>query len=145
MRRDRIVHRDPQSLREASRELLRKHTAWLPTSNPIPRFRARFEHDLPDLTREGMEAYHAWVFGTVRQLGAAAELAALYLRWLDDSPVAPTAPAADNFLRTSNVCKSLVLKIARAVNARRALDASGSFDELTSAWELSSTALRSLP
>lgn len=145
VRRDRIVHRDPQSLREASRELLRKHTAWLPTSNPIPRFRARFEHDLPDLTREGMEAYHAWVFGTVRQLGAAAELAALYLRWLDDSPVAPTAPAADNFLRTSNVCKSLVLKIARAVNARRALDASGSFDELTSAWELSSTALRSLP
>jgi hypothetical protein len=91
-----------------------------------------------------MGAYHAWVFGTLRQLGAAAELAALYLRWLDGDPDGPPARAAEPFLATSIVCKSLVLKIARAVNSRRALDASASFDELTSSWDLASTALRDL-
>jgi Domain of unknown function (DUF1839) len=144
VRCDRARHLDGPRLRDNSRELLRKHLQWRPQANPMPKFRERFERDLPELSRQGMGAYHAWVFGTLRQLGAAAELAALYLRWLEGGPGGRPTPAADSFLATSTVCKSLVLKIARAVNSRRALDASASFDELTSSWELASTALRGL-
>jgi hypothetical protein len=145
VRCDRARRLDARALRSASRELLRKHIEWRPQVNPIPKFRERFELDLPKLTSQGMEAYHAWVFGTLRQLGAAAELSALYLRWLDDDPEGQSAPAAEALLKTSTVCKSLVLKIARAVNSRRVLDASASFDELTSTWDLASTVLRGLP
>jgi hypothetical protein len=144
VRYDRAAVLDPRVLRERSRELLRKHIAWRPQVNPIPRFRERFERDLPELSRQGMGAYHAWVFGTVRQLGAASELAALYLRWLDSGPDTPAAAAAQPFLDISTVCKSLVLKVARAVNSRRPLDASASFEQLTSAWELANSALRGL-
>jgi Domain of unknown function (DUF1839) len=144
VRCDRARHQDAQELRDNSRELLRKHIQWRPQVNPIPKFRERFERDLPELSRQGMGAYHAWVFGTLRQLGAAAELAALYLRWLVGDPEGRPAQAANSFLETSIVCKSLVLKVARAVNSRRALDASASFEELTSSWELASLALRDL-
>lgn len=145
VRCDRARHLDARALRDASRELLRKHILWRPQVNPIPKFRERFERDLPELSREGMGAYHAWVFGTLRQLGAAAELSALYLRWLDGGPECQPTQAAKAFLETSFVCKSLVLKIARAINSKRALDASASFEQLTSSWELASTALRGLP
>ena len=145
VRRDRIRYLDAPALRSASRELLRKHIDWRPKTNAIPKFRERLEHDLPHLTQVGMEAYHAWVFGTVRQLGAAAELSALYLRWLEDDPDSRAVHAANAFLTISTVCKSLVLKIARAVNARRTLDATASFEELSSAWELASTGLREVP
>lgn len=145
VRCDRIRRRDPHELRRLSRELLRTHIEWRSPLNPIPKFRERFELDLAMLTREGMEAYHAWVFGTLRQLGAAAELAALYLRWLDDDPRSRAAPAAEAFIKISTVSKSLVLKTARAVSSKRALDASASLKELTSAWELASAVLRALP
>jgi hypothetical protein len=145
VRCDRTRRLEPRALREASRQLLRKHIEWRPQVNPIPKFRERFERDLPGLSRDGMEAYHAWVFGTVRQLGAATELSALYLHWLDGASDGAGAQAAQALLKTSTVCKSLVLKIARAVNTKRALDASASFEELTSSWEIASAALRGLP
>jgi hypothetical protein len=141
VRHDRAAALAPDELRQRSRELLHKHVEWRPQLNPIPKFRDRFEHDLPELSRRGMGAYHAWVFGTVRQLGAASELAALYLQWLGG---AQGSQAAQPFFDISSVCKSLVLKVARAVNSQRRLDASASFDQLTSAWELGSRMLREL-
>jgi hypothetical protein len=141
VRYDRAAALDAGGLRERSRELLRKHGEWRPQINPIPKFRERFERDLPELSRRGMGAYHAWIFGTVRQLGAACELAGLYLQWLDG---AQGSGAAQPFLDISTVCKSLVLKVARAVNSKRPLDASASFEQLTSAWELASRTVREL-
>jgi hypothetical protein len=142
VRCDRIQRHDGQALREISRQCLRRHLAWRSRSNPLPEFHERFKHDLPLLVREGMEAYHAWVFGTIRQLGAATELSALYLRWLEPEPA--QAAAADALLSISSACKSLVLKIARAVHSKRALDASTSFEEMASAWETATGALSKL-
>ena len=141
VRYDRAAALDPDRLRERSRELLRKHLEWRPRGNPIAKFRERFERDLPELSRRGMGAYHAWVFGTVRQLGAASELAGLYLQWLEG---AQGSQFAQPFLDISTVCKSLVLKVARAVNSKRPLDASASFEQLSSAWELGSRMLREI-
>jgi len=141
VRYDRAAALDPDRLRERSRELLRKHLEWRPRGSPIAKFRERFERDLPELSRQGMGAYHAWVFGTVRQLGAASELAGLYLQWLEGAQV---SEFAQPFLDISTVCKSLVLKVARAVNSKRPLDAGASFEQLSSAWELGSRMLREI-
>lgn len=144
VRCDRIQPHDAQALREISRKCLRRHLAWRPQTNPVSRFHERFERDLPMLVREGMDAYHAWVFGTIRQLGAAAELSAIYLRWLEPDTAQPSAVAADALLRISSTCKSLVLKIARAVNSKRPLDASASFIAMATDWETVTGALSGL-
>ncbi len=144
VRHDRARALDAGALRAISRAQLIKHIDWRPADNPIGRFRERFAQDLPRLTQEGMEAYHAWVFGTLRQLGAASELSACFLRWLDTDGEHSLIQASEAFQTVSTVCKSLVLKVARAVNSKRALDASASFDEMALAWEAAGKALRGI-
>jgi Domain of unknown function (DUF1839) len=143
VRQDRIARKPAPILRQQSFALLREHVAWRPSTNPMQRFRERFELDLPAITQQGMQHYHAWVFGTLRQLGAASELSALYLRWLDPA-TARFEPAAAAFLDISTLGKSLLLKIARAVNAKRPLDASASFGAMADAWERASAELSAL-
>lgn len=118
-------------LKSRSAELLAKHADEMPNDNPIERFAARFARDLPMLQDQGLAHYHAWAFATVRQLGAAAELSALHLRWLDAQR---HASAADAWDRINQGAKTFILKAARAVNSRRALDASQYFDDWAQAW-----------
>lgn len=144
VRQDRAVLRPAVELRSISLDQLRKHAAWRTRDNPVQRFRVRFERDLPAIAQQGMAHYHAWVFGTLRQLGAASELSAAYLRWLDPAPAARFEVAAAAFSDISTIAKSLLLKIARAVNAKRALDASAAFDEMAAAWQRASASLEEL-
>jgi hypothetical protein len=132
VRVDRVVRRAPDELRALSRALVRKHLARRPADNPVARFGRRFAADLPWLTAEGLAFYHAWAFSTVRQLGAAFELAALHLRWLGDAPL---LPAADAFARVSDGAKAFILKAARAVNGKRVLDAGPMFEEMAASWQ----------
>jgi hypothetical protein len=129
---DRIARRPADELRALARVLLAKHIARRPKDNPVARFGARFAKDLPWITSEGLAFYHAWAFATVRQLGAAAELAQLHLEWLGD---AAFAPAAASFASVSQAAKAFILKAARAVNAKRALDAAPMFEEMAAAWQ----------
>jgi hypothetical protein len=131
VRIDRVVRRPDDDLRGLARALLRKHLARRPTSDPVARFGKRFAADLPWITGEGLAFYHAWAFATVRQLGAAAELAQLHVEWLGDAAL---APAAASFATVSQAAKAFILKAARAVNAKRALDAAPMFDEMAAAW-----------
>jgi Domain of unknown function (DUF1839) len=133
IRIDRVLHRPPAELRAISAELLDEHLAWRPPHNPVVRFRDRFEAELPALQREGLAHYHRWAFAGVRQLGAAFELAALYLRW--QWPDGRAADAAASFELIAQHAKTLILKAARAVNSGRALDARALFDEMAGAWE----------
>jgi hypothetical protein len=140
VRLDRLVRRPPADLAERSTGLLRKHVGRRPADNPIARFGRRFARDLPAIQDQGLAYYHVWAFATLRQLGAAAELAALFLRWLDGGgTVRPTAgrfaPAVDAYERISGGAKALILKAARAVNTRRALDAAPLFDEWAAEWD----------
>jgi hypothetical protein len=127
-------------LKARSSELLAKHASEMPTHNPIERFGVRFQRDLPMLQDKGLAHYHAWAFATVRQLGAAAELSALHLRWLDADRHAGAAAAWD---RISQGAKTFILKAARAVNTRRALDAAPYFDDWAQAWQAARVALSS--
>ena len=133
IRIDRVLHRPLSELRAISAELLDEHLAWRPASNPVVRFADRFEAELPHLQQLGFEHYHRWAFAGVRQLGAAFELAALYLRW--QWPDGRAAEAAAAFELIAQHAKTLILKAARAVNSGRALDARQLFDEMALAWE----------
>jgi hypothetical protein len=130
---------DPE-LKTHSTKLLARHVAEMPADNPVERFAARFRRDLPMLQDKGLAHYHAWAFATVRQLGAAAELAALHLRWLDAERHAGSAEAWD---RINQGAKTFILKAARAVNSRRALDASPYFDEWAQSWQAARDTLSS--
>lgn len=148
---DRIVRRGDAELRRLSTQLLRTYLAWRPLDNPVTRFHARFDADLLALQQVGLARFHAWAFATLRQLGAAFELAALYLRWLHaDSSAARVEPDASvsahpsiaEFELIALQAKALLLKSARAVNSGRAFDARPMFDEMAQAWERGMAALQ---
>ena len=132
---DRVVHRPLAELQALSGKLLARHLARRPATNPVRRFAERFARDLPSLHEKGLAHYHAWAFATVRQLGAAAELAAVYLRWLAGGDAGQLAPAAAAYDAISSGAKTLILKGARAVNGRKALDGAAMFDAMAAAWD----------
>ncbi len=136
IRIDRVVRRPDAELRAMSKKLLARHLARRPTDNPVHRFAARFAADLPGLQQKGLPYYHAWAFATVRQLGAAAELMAIYLRWLGGPD-----PAAAAYDTISAGAKAFILKAARAVNSRKPFDPSPQLAEWAAAWDTAIAAL----
>jgi len=135
IRTDRLLRRPEPELALISAGLLRDHFAWRPAHNPLPRFAERFNADLPLLHARGLAHYHAWAFTTLRQLGAAFELLSHHLRWLATRSDARLANAAERFDVIAQDSKSLILKVARVVNAQRAFDAAVAFAPMAQAWD----------
>jgi hypothetical protein len=132
IRIDRRVNHSPADLRARSRALLRDHLKRRPTANPFARFGWWFSAELPNLQDRGLPHYHAWAFANLRQIGAAFELAGLHARWLDDPAL---VPAADSLDIISTQAKTLILKAARAVNSKKALDVAPYVDAMGNAWQ----------
>lgn len=141
IRYDRVARRDLLELARLSKLLLVSHFAWRPAANPISNFSARMEEDLPRISELGLQYYHSWAFATIRQLGAAFELAADYLVWTNALGVIQDTSAEQQFRLIASGCKSLILKGARAVNSRKRFDALSALAPLEAAW---STGMRSL-
>jgi hypothetical protein len=145
IRVDRLQRRTDTELASMSRALLARAVDRLPESNPLPRFIARFGADFPAMHAKGLAHYHAWAFANTRQLGAAAELAALYLGWLQphatDLDLAAATEAAE---RISLACKSLILKGARAANSGRIQGLPELMQPIADDWELLARSLRQL-
>lgn len=135
VRVDRLVRRDPAQLAAIALVLLRRHFEWRPRSNPFTRFAARFAQDLPQMQAQGLAHYHAWAFASIRQAGAAFELAAAHLRWLAELVHAPFAVAAQPFDAISQGSKALILKGARAVHTGKPFDAGAPVGSLAQAWD----------
>lgn len=135
IRSDRVVRRSPDDLKSIALGLLREHQARRPTSNPMRRFGERLAHELPALPARGLPHYHAWAFATVRQFGAAFELAAAHLRW--QTALGPTTlePAAASFDRIAQGGKALILKLARTVNTGRPADLVPLLGDMATAWD----------
>jgi len=150
VRVDRLVRRPPAELAAMSRKYLRRHLDRRPDDNPMERFRARFERELTSLQDKGLAHYHAWAFATLRQLGSASELMATYVRWLAENDTtlganaASILPAAEAYERISAGAKTFILKAARAVNAKRPLDAGPTFDDWSAAWQTAAKTLDAL-
>jgi len=141
VRVDRVVTRPESEMKTMARSLLRRHLARRPATNPVARFEERFLHDLPGLQAAGLATYHKWAFAGIRQLGAASELAAQHLEWID-ADLFDTS--IDAFRQIASDSKALILKAARAVNAKRPLDASAVFGEMATSWNLATGHLESL-
>lgn len=135
VRKDALVRRDRGELVRLAVGFLRNHYLRRPAKNPVRAFEVRFAQDLPAMQDRGLGHYHAWAFGTIRQLGAATELAAAHLRWLSVGRGAERETAAAAFEQISKLCKTLILKAARAVNSRRSPDTAPLLGEIAVAWD----------
>jgi hypothetical protein len=142
VRIDRMVRREPQALARIAWELLREHLAWRPATNPFTRFGERLAQDLPGFAERSLARYHAWAFASVRQAGAAFELAAAHLRWHAGLGRTELLPAAEQFDTIAQGNKTLILKAARSVNSGRPLDAAPLCAELAQAWDRGMDLLR---
>jgi hypothetical protein len=129
VRIDRRVHRDDESLKQQALGLLREHYEWRPRRNPFTAFGERFSRDMPSMRSAGLDHYHAWAFASIRQAGAAFELAAAHLQWLGLN-----RPAAQ-FREVSAANKSLILKGARAAATGKLFDAKEAMAVMASAWD----------
>jgi hypothetical protein len=121
----------PKQLAARATELLRFHLRRRPATNPFTRYRQRLERDLDWLRSQPLAFFHLYAFATLRQLGANFELAATFLRWLDDGALAPAATQLDSIAATA---KTLMLRLARAVTHKKPLDLAP-FAALEDAWE----------
>jgi len=147
IRKDRLVRRPRAELVEMAVASLKKYLRRRPSDNPVARFGAQLDDDLASLSEEGLEVYHQWAFATLRQLGAAFESVALCLSWIEQSsieqlsieqgqePTPELSPAVEAFSAISDQAKVLLLKAARAVNRKRALDAGEDVKAMAEAWQ----------
>ncbi|MET3373551.1 hypothetical protein ABIC89_002613 [Variovorax boronicumulans] len=129
------------ALRAASRTLWRKHLKRAPSSNPVLRFARRFALDLPAMREQGLAHYNAWAFATVRQLGAAFELAAQSLQWLGNGGEAECPVAAQAFMQIALDAKAMIFKGARAIMLNRPLDPLTGLEKSAASWETGLQAL----
>jgi hypothetical protein len=128
--------RPDEEPRPLALELARAHLGRRPATNPVGEMRKRLESDLPWLIEAGLDTFHRYAFGSIRQCGSNAELAADYVRWLaGDTGGAPAgAIAAEAFLAVSKKAKTLEFLLARALRGKQVALAE-SMSEMESAWE----------
>lgn len=110
------------------RHLARRHLGRRPTDNPVARMAERAERDLAWIAGAGMETFHRWAFGTLRQCGANAGLAAVVAHLL-----APGSRAGVRFGRVAEGMKSAELALARTMRGRH-VDVAGLFQPLANEW-----------
>jgi len=142
VRLGRLVRRDDAELAQRARGLFARHLARRPAANPVTRFAARWAEELASLQEAGLAHYHAWAFATLRQLGAATELAAAGLRYIVEHDAtlpkdasASTLEAAASMAFVAQGAKTLILKGARAGSARKPLGSESLLLEMAMAWD----------
>lgn len=124
-----------RELVDVSLELAKKHLRARPTENPIAKYAAQFNADMDWLLARDLATYHLYAFSVLRQLGANFEFAALYFDWLSRQGHAGLRAPGEEFQTISQTAKAMILKLARAVNAKRAPDLSAMLEAMRAAWE----------
>ena len=124
-----------------SLEILRAHLARTPRDNPFPRFKARFERDLPWLMEQDIGRFHAYSFATLRQYGACFELASTYVRWLGEHGISGLGGPAGALQRIAEDAKAIQFQLARSMARRKPLDTSP-LDTMATQWDAALGELR---
>jgi len=124
-----------RALAEGSRDLLRRHLSRRPQVNPFRRYAERLSVDLASLVAGRLDRFHVYAFATLRQCGAAFELAGAYLRWLAAQGDAGLEGLADQCIEIATAAKALQFKAARAVNLNRPFDSSLALDAMADRWD----------
>ncbi len=105
-------------LRKTALAILARRLALRPSANPIGAFQAGLCDAARDVADRGGDHFHLYAFNTLRQLGAAFDLLADHLIWLDDD----LGSAADAAREIAQSAKAVQFQLARAC-ARRRFDA----------------------
>jgi hypothetical protein len=140
-RLDRLKRHSPGALRALALTQARAHLQRRPAENPLARFAKRFTDDLRWLTQGDLATWHTYAFVTLRQVGACAEIASVFLRWLE---LEAATTAATQYEIISTTAKTLILKGARAVNGRRTVDFTEALTLMSDAWARAMQALQPL-
>ncbi len=117
-----------------ARSLAKEHLARRPPTNPLARLRKRLEGDLDWLAEAGMEIFHRYAFGTLRQCGSNAELAASFAAWLAAAGAGDTTQAVEDLTQVATGMKTVEFLVARAVRGR-VVALEPTMEELEAAWE----------
>jgi len=134
------VDRHDDGLLEIVLALTKEHLVRRPATNPMFRMKQRLAADLPWLGLQDFDTFHRYAFGTCRQCGSNAELAASFTDWLDLHDRGGLAPVAAQFRSISSSAKGLQIGLARAARGRH-FDLDEAFGPMTSAWEAAMTGL----
>jgi hypothetical protein len=130
---DRLERPDDQTLVQRAITLMRQHLARRRPGS-ITRFRTRFPDDLTWLRSEELATFHLYSFATLRQLGAAAELAGSFTEWLSEQGQSGLETATADFATVATTAKSMQFSLARAA-AGRDVNFVPMLDELARAWD----------
>ncbi len=103
---------------DAALALFDTHLARAPGDNPVARLAERVLADLDWLSGAGLETYHRWSFGVLRQCGFTAELAADVCRHVADRGVVGAAAAATEFGAVAEAAKAVQFRVARIARGR---------------------------
>ncbi len=128
------MHYNPDEVLDAVRVLTAEHLSRRPATNPMARFRQRLEADVPWLATQEMAVFHRYAFGTCRQCGSNAEMAASFVSWLDARDGGGLEAVIGFFTEISERAKALQFALARAARGR-SVDLSEPFDAMAAAWD----------
>jgi Domain of unknown function (DUF1839) len=117
VRLERMRRNDPELVANVV-ALTTEHLERRPSDNPIARLARRVEEDRTWLTEQGLEAFHLYSFGTFRQCGASAEMAASFVEWLNRFHRPGTESAIGSFTELAAGAKALQFAMARVVRGR---------------------------
>jgi hypothetical protein len=133
----------PTRVIEMATDLVREHLGRRPSTNPLLRFAAKLDADVGWLAAHDLDTFHRYAFGTVRQCGANAELAASLVGWLDAVEGRSDSQSVGHFLAVANGLKSLEFVLARAARGR-SCDIVSAMAEPMAAWDLAFSELGQL-
>jgi hypothetical protein len=131
-----LVRRPSDTLRHLSHQLLEKYLGRVPTRHPLRRWKRRFTHEVMPLLSGGPTHYQHWADAGPHQLGAAFELASVYLLWIGGGTggTAHLMQAADAFRQLSVLARTLLLKGARAVVSGQPFNEHDLIERMTRHW-----------
>ncbi|MDP9091634.1 MAG: DUF1839 family protein [Actinomycetota bacterium] len=126
--------RDEGRLAAVAGELIRSHIGRRAVDNPVRRMNKRISADLDWLRGADVETFHRYTFGTCRQSGASAELAADFIDWFDAHTDAGLADVATHFRSVASAARVVQFNLARSVRGRR-FDIQTPLEEMTDRWD----------
>ncbi len=134
VRLERVRALPEDELVERASALAGEHLARRPLDNPVARLAKRIESDLDWIAAGDLERFHGYAFGTCRQCGASAELAADFLEWLEGHARRGMSGAAASLREVAERAKTVQFGLARIAAGRR-FDLAGELAAACSAWE----------
>src|SRR5690606_20628964 len=111
-----------------------RHLRMRAGSNPVRELGERVLADIDPIRTGGMDVFHPWTFGVLRQCGATAELAADVSVYMDGRGYPGAAAAADGFRAVAEGAKSVQFRMARAARGR-SVDPGDQLTAMADAWE----------